>query len=371
MKTRSILYLLIPALLLTSCPNSRKESTSVSRKTSVNISGEKILINQVPTMKGVTWNGINMEGLLPNARMVQGIFDDLNPETVSMWNYPDTVEWNADRNTSEFVAAMPQWREHGLLGFSINLQGGSPQGYSKNQPWHNSAIDSLGNLREDYMQRLERIMDKSDELGMVTILGIFYFGQDQRLRDDEAARSAVRNTIDWLIDRGYTNVLIEIANECNNNKYELSIIQQDNVDQLISLAQAYSNEQGYRYPVSVSFNGNTLPPVSVVEVSDFILIHGNGVKQPERITEMVELVRAMPEYMPVPIIFNEDDHYEYETENYNMLAAFRAGASWGYFDFRRDSEGFEAGYQSVPVDWGINHPRKQDFFGKLKEITGR
>ena len=322
-------------------------------------------------MKGVTWNGINMEGLLPNARMVQGIFDDLNPETVSMWNYPDTGEWDVDRNTSEFVAAMPKWQEHGLLGFSINLQGGSPQGYSKNQPWHNSAIDSLGNLREDYMQRLERIMDKSDELGMVTILGIFYFGQDQRLRDDEAARSAVRNTIDWLIDRGYTNVLIEIANECNNNKYELSIIQQDNVDQLISLAQAYSNEQGYRYPVSVSFNGNTLPPVSVVEVSDFILIHGNGVKQPERITEMVELVRAMPEYMPVPIIFNEDDHYEYETENYNMLAAFRAGASWGYFDFRRDSEGFEAGYQNVPVDWGINHTRKQDFFGKLKEITGR
>ena len=188
--------------------------------------------------------------------------------------------------------------------------------------------------------------------------------------DDNAARNAVQNTIDWLLDRGYTNVLIEIANECNNQKYDISIIKQDNVDQLIRLAQDYGSEKGYRYPVSVSFNGNTLPPATVVEVSDFILIHGNGVKQPERITEMVEQVRAMPEYRPMPIIFNEDDHYEYEAENNNMLAAFRAGASWGYFDFRRDGEGFEAGYQSVPVDWGIGHRRKQEFFRKLKEITG-
>ena len=173
MKIRSILLILIAAVFLTACPDSQKESPSTARKTSVTLSGEKILINMVPTLKEVTWKGINMEGLLPNSRMVQGIYDDLNPETVSMWKYPDTGEWDADRNTSEFVAAMPVWREHGLLGFSINLQGGSPQGYSKFQPWHNSAIDSTGKLREDYMQRLERIMDRSDELGMVTILGLF------------------------------------------------------------------------------------------------------------------------------------------------------------------------------------------------------
>jgi hypothetical protein len=368
MKTKSILCILIPALLFTACGNSGKGSGSASRKTSVSISGEKILINHIPTLKGVTWEGINMEGLLPNARMVQGIFDDLNPATVSMWKYPDTGEWDPDRNTSEFLAAMPQWREHGLLGYTINLQGGSPQGYSSFQPWHNSAIDSSGNLRGDYMQRLERIMDKADELGMVTILGIFYFGQDERLLDDEAARNAVRNTIDWLIDRGYTNVLIEIANECNNNKYDISIIQQDKVNQLISLAQEYGSKKGYPYPVSVSFNGNTLPPGKIVSVSDFILIHGNGVNEPERITEMVDQVRAMPEYRPVPIIFNEDDHYDYDAENNNMLAAFQAGASWGYFDFRREGEGFEAGYQSVPVDWGIGHERKKEFFEKLNAI---
>lgn len=144
-------------------------------KTTVGISGEEILLNGKPTLEGIAWRGIQMEGLLPNARLVQGIFDDLNPETVSRWKYPDTGEWDPDRNTAEFVAAMPVWREHGLLGFTINLQGGSPEGYSRTQPWYNSAIDSLGNLREAYMLRLGRIMDKADELGMVTILGIFRF----------------------------------------------------------------------------------------------------------------------------------------------------------------------------------------------------
>jgi hypothetical protein len=33
-------------------------------------------------------------------------------------------------------------------------------------------------------------------------------------------------------------------------------------------------------------------------------------------------------------------------------------------------ESFECGYQSVPVDWGINSDRKKGFFKLLKEITG-
>lgn len=145
------------------------------------------------------------------------------------------------------------------------------------------------------------------------------------MNGDEAAKNAVRNTIDWLIEKDYRNVLIEIANECNNRKYEISIIKQDSVQELITLAQNYSEEKGYRYPVSVSFNGNTLPPPNVVEVSDFILIHGNGVNDPARITEMVKMVRTMPEYRPMPIIFNEDDHYNYDAEENNMVNAFRAG----------------------------------------------
>ncbi len=55
-------------------------------RTTVAISGEKFLINGQPTYAGRTWDGVSIEGMLMNSRMVQGIFDDLNPETRARWN---------------------------------------------------------------------------------------------------------------------------------------------------------------------------------------------------------------------------------------------------------------------------------------------
>jgi hypothetical protein len=182
-------------------------------------------------------------------------------------------------------------------------------------------------------------------------------------------KNAVVSTIEWLHDRNYRNVLIEIANECNNRKYEQPLIRADRVHELIKLARGIERN-GHTYPVSVSYNGNTMASDKVIEVSDYILLHGNGVNDPARITEMIELTRASSSYTPKPIIFNEDDHYDFDSTSNNMLEAFRAGASWGYFDFRRKGEPYEAGYQSVPVDWTISHERKKAFFGKLKEISG-
>src|ERR1700730_16602663 len=111
-----------------------------NRKTAIGIEGEKFTINGRPTYSGRTWHGKQIEGLLLNSRMVQAIFDDRNPDTVARWAYPDTKKWDPDRNTREFVAAMPLWRKHGLLAVTVNLQGGSPTGYSTAQPWHNSAF---------------------------------------------------------------------------------------------------------------------------------------------------------------------------------------------------------------------------------------
>ena len=135
------------------------------RNTVVSIAGSDFLINGQPTFEGRVHNGLRVEGLLFNSRMVQAIFDDLNPQTRWLWDYPDGP-WDPERNSQEFVAAMPEWRKHGLLGFTINLQGGSPYGYSegKPQPWINSGFDEVGDLRADYMSRLGRILDKADEL---------------------------------------------------------------------------------------------------------------------------------------------------------------------------------------------------------------
>lgn len=335
-----------------------------SPKTHVTIKGKKFYINEKPTFKERTWNGYPVEGLLPNSRMVQGVFDDLNPETVSKWEYPDTGEWDPERNTREFTEAMPEWRKHGLLAFTVNFQGGSPEGYSANQPWENNAFESDGTLRPAFANRMERIVKKADELGMAVILGIFYFGQDERLADENAVITAVDNVVDWIQKNEFTNVLIEVANECDNNKYEHPIIKHDRIHELILQIK----EKAPELPVSTSFNGGSIPPDKVVEVSDYVLIHGNGVHNPERITEMVETVRSLPSYRPMPIVFNEDDHYAYDKRENNFVNATKAYASWGFFDFRREGEVFNEGYQSVPVNWGISSERKKEFFQKVKEI---
>jgi hypothetical protein len=337
------------------------------RKTEVSIVGEAFHINGQPTYAGRTWQGHKIEGLLLNSRMVQGIFDDLNPDTAGKWAYPDTGKWDAERNTREFLAAMPEWRRHGLLAFTINLQGGSPQGYSKDQPWHNSAITPEGELRPEYMARLERILDKADELGMVAILGIFYFGQDQRLADEAAVKRAVDNAIDWVFDHGYHNVLIEINNECNV-RYDHAILQPDRVHELIEQVKSRTRN-GRRLLVSTSYGGGTIPKENVVRAADFLLLHGNGVGDPKRAAAMVRETRQVAGYKPMPILFNEDDHFAFDQHTNNFQAAISEYASWGYFDFRMAGEKFDDGYQSVPVNWDISSRRKKAFFAKLAEIT--
>jgi len=206
--------------------------------TMVSIVGDEFWINGKPTYAGRAWNGRNVQGLLLNARMVQGVFDDRNTNTVSRWAYPDTGKWDAERNTREFIAAMPEWRRRGLLAFTINLQGGMPVSGARTQPWNNSAFEADGSLRADYLARLERIIDRADDLGMIVILGYFYFGQDERLRDEAAVLRATDNATRWLLDHGWRNLLVEIDNECDMS-YDHSILKPARVHELIERVKEF------------------------------------------------------------------------------------------------------------------------------------
>ncbi|EDY96552.1 hypothetical protein BACPLE_00995 [Phocaeicola plebeius DSM 17135] len=55
------------SLLFVSC------GTADVHKTEVSIVGEEFYINGKPTFEGKTWRGMKIQGLLPNARLVNGI----------------------------------------------------------------------------------------------------------------------------------------------------------------------------------------------------------------------------------------------------------------------------------------------------------
>jgi hypothetical protein len=148
---------------------------------------------------------------------------------------------------------MPEWREHGLLAFTLNLQGGSPYGYSHEQPWRNSAFNPDGSLRDDYFARLERILDRADELGMVVILGYFYQGQDHVLTNETAVIRAVDNATDWILDHGYRNVIVEINNECDQH-YVNEILRPERVHELIARVRD-TERNGFHLLASTSYSG--------------------------------------------------------------------------------------------------------------------
>jgi hypothetical protein len=336
-------------------------------KTEVSIRGDQFLIDGKPTYAGRTYRGMKIEGLLMNSRVVQGIFDDLNPETRQRWTYPDTGKWDPERNTREFIAAMPEWRRHGLLGFTVNLQGGSPEGYSKTQPWETSGIDPAGNLRPAWMKRLAAILDSANQLGMVAIVGCFYFGQDQRVRDEAAVKRAVVNTAEWLLERDYRNVLLEIANETDVKAYHHEILKQERVHELIGMAKEVKRK-GRRLLAGTSFKGGSPATSNVVRSSDFLLLHGNGADNPDRIRKMIQTSRGAEGYRPMPVLINEDDHFRFNEQDNHMLAALGLYTSWGYFDPGKSN--YVDGYQCPPVNWGINTELKKQFFGTLRQVTG-
>ena len=231
--------------------------------------------------------------------------------------------------------------------------------------WGLSSGVALGRTNE--FARLEKILDRADELGMAVILGYFYFGQDRRLADEAAVMRATDLTTRWLLERGWRNVLVEIDNECTQS-YDHDILKPARVHELITRVQRQQCE-GRRLLVSTSYRGGVAPGTNVAVVADFLLLHGNGMGQPATVAELVRKTRALTA-RPKPVIFNEDDHYDFGQPTNNFYAAISEHASWGFFDFRRKGEGMAEGYQSVPVRWDISSDRKREFLNLVAEITG-
>jgi hypothetical protein len=382
--------------------------TEFNPSTEISIEGDKFLVNGIPTNEKVTFRGISIEGLMMNSRMANAVFDDDNEFTRHLWAYTDNEKWDADRNTNELVEMLPTYMSKGLSCINVNLQGASPLGYYKSnpdglsdlmtriqakfpdaiepevwkglpdtrsQPWDSGAFTEKGQLKPAFMARAAKVIEAADEIGMIVCLGLFYFGQDERISDEKSVKTAVEEATNWVLTRGYTNVLLEINNESDVPLYEHEILCPDRVHELIELAKSISKD-GARLLVSTSFTRRMIPPEKVIKSSDFILLHGNGMHDPVEITKRVQETRNATSYKGQPIFFNEDDHFEFEDESNNLVAALEQRAGWGFFDPGPGAGGTAAygnyvdGYQNPPINWTINTPRKESFFWMLSKLTG-
>ena len=348
-------------------------AAQAARSTSVSIEGNAFHINGRPTYPGRVYKGSKIEGQLFTSRMVNCIVNDQNPETRGMWAYADGP-WDPERNTNEFIAMLPVYLSHGLTSIAFNIQGGSPMGYGWHQPWHTSGYTPSGHLLPDYRARLVRVLDAADKAGMVVVLGYFYISATPALTDEAAVIRAVDEVTDIVCSGGYTNVMIEIGNEADIPRWAYDIIKPSRGHELIQRVQARStgkvNNAAGRLLVSTSFATGVAFPEKLLQTADYVLYHGNALGTPDAVRARAKSIRAMPGYRGQPLLINEDDHFDFDKRDNNMLAALQEYSGWGYFDYRQIRDRFEDGYQSLPVDWGINSGRKKGFFKLLADVTG-
>jgi len=357
------------------------------RKTCLSIQDQAFLINGKPTCPGRVYRErrpgekgnedhkeYKLEGLLFSAHMVNGIFDDLNPVTRKRWAYADGP-WDPERNTREFIKAMPTWRYHGLSAFSLNLQGGSPEGSASALAWQNSAYTRDGRLRADYMKRLEAVLDEADQQGLVVILGLFSPSQDQQVWDERSVVTAVDHVVDWLVDHKYTHVLVEVADACDNRQYDHAILTEARVHELVERVAKRSegkvDSPAGRLLVSASMDGGSLPPIDLLRAADVALLQGIGVDDPEHLRRLIRHTRGRMGSRLKPVLITADECTGFDQPDNPMLVAVSEYAGWGFADWRREGESYQQGFQSLPVDWGINSLRKYLFFRLLATLTHR
>jgi hypothetical protein len=117
-------------------------------------------------------------------------------------------------------------------------------------------------------------------------------------------------------------VLIEIANECDIPMYTHSILKPPREHELIERMQRIARN-GQSLLVSTSYRGRSLPSAEVVRCADFLLLHGNGESNPHRIRHLVRVARRVPGYTPKPILFNEDDHFDFRAPGLQFCSGGR------------------------------------------------
>ncbi|MBD3240329.1 MAG: hypothetical protein GF331_07065 [Chitinivibrionales bacterium] len=311
--------------------------------TAIAISGDNFEINGKPTYAEIAGGNPRAHGLLMNARFIQGIFDDKNGrERYARFGHD---VFDPEAHTDALIAALPQWYRYGLRAFTVGIQGGGPWYTTPNHLIENNPFGTDGRALDDaYAARLDRLIRGADEAGMAVIVSFFYGVQVAKLRDGKAVRNAVETASRFLRDGGYTNVLIEVANEYTISPFKAHPILHEPEGMAVLLELARRESGGM--PVGASGGGGIREVRrEVCEASDYVLVHGNGCTR-QQYANMIALARSYAGTKP--IVCNEDSPCISRLE-----IGLRTHTSWGYYNNMTKQE--------PPADWGIT-PGEDTFF---------
>lgn len=311
-------------------------------KTCISISGKQFLINGQPVYADIPGSNPQVHGLLFNQRMIQGIYDDQgNREMYAHLAQRDLKELDPEKNSDALIAALPEWYRYGLRAITVGLQGGWPVGMGNVEAINHNPFGPEGDEMDPaFFGRMQRIIEAADEIGMIIIVNIFYWAQAQRMSGAHAILKVLRNTCHWIKDHGWTNVMIDVANEFDipMNKNHPILQTDEGIATLIEIAKVESG-----VPVGSSGCGGTVEK-QAARASDFVIVHGNQLSR----GELYDLFRHQREIaLDKPILCNEDSPCFTRVD-----VSVEAGCSWGYYNNYTK--------QIPPCFWGVT--RGEDLF---------
>ena len=277
-------------------------------------------------------------GKLMNVRLTQALFQD---------------EWLTERpfdssaNTNRAIEALDVYKRHGVLGVTVSLQGDDPgyaaSGISRQNGFRYgpqggtlvSAYRPDGSLKAEWMERLERLLRAADQREMVVCLIYFYPGQDEALDLPETLEVAARNVTDWLIDKKFRNVIVDVASGWDEQGDRWGFGQHipQNIGSMVDkIRERFENKHAdFVLPIGASTGGRMMYPASLAGESDVVLLHGDG----RPAAEKLDRLRQYKEYAR-PLLMIEDDNgrgldaASLAAERASCDALFHQGSGWGY-----------------------------------------
>ncbi len=317
-------------------------------QTKLTIDGEKFRINGALTYTEIPTCKPSNHGLLMNSRMIQGIFDSPNQAQFQRYG----KEFCPERNTDELIAALPAWYAKGLRAITVGMQGGGACYTIDSSTLRNTPYSADGTqLDAAYLARLDRLITACDAIGMIVIVSYFYCSNINMLDGAQAIINATEAMSCFLKEKGYTNVIIEIANEYDIVPYE-NVPLIHSAQGMVALMHLAKRASG-GMPVGCSGGGGSAQK-EVCAASDVVLLHGNELSR----SRLYNMILQAKEYAPNrPIVINEDSQAIGQLKVCDELSV-----SWGYYNNMTKQE--------PPTYWEITKGEDTFFAWRMADMLG-
>jgi len=256
-------------------------------------------------------------------------------------------EFDPDDNTNRVIAVLDVYAAYGVGAVGVSLQGGDP-GYAKDVNGvsrsgvanggkeHGSRVSAFkpdGSLKQSWMGRLERLLRETNRRGMVVCLAYFGRGQDEVFESEQAIVAAARNMTDWLIEKNFRNVVIDVAPgwDLEPENWDNGSFIPEYIAHVLEDVRERFHEAAFALPIGASSGSDMSYPASLAQLCDVVLVQGNGLS-PSR--KRVRLQELQSNQRPVWMVSDDNGHeldsaaLSRETASADVL--FVNGAGWGF-----------------------------------------